>query len=129
MARQGNGYIEMDAAEFVDLPDFYNTVWDVEHAVQDLARELRLAQGLTQAQVAQRVGTTQSNVGAVENHNPRYGIELALKVACALGASRQQLGGAIAGLDSTAPPARVATRSPAAPRRSRKTSTRAKVTA
>ena len=90
------GYEVTNAAELLGAPPWYNTLWDVENGLRALVRELRLSQGLTQKQVAARCGSTQANIASFET-GKRYGVELGTKAACALGATREQIGDAIAG--------------------------------
>ena len=75
-----------DVAEFVGLPDWNNTIWDVENAVRRLVRQMLTDQDISQKVLAERIGSSQSNIAAIENGDPRYGVERRLRSGCYNGA-------------------------------------------
>ena len=90
-------YEDMDAAEFLGLPNWYNELWDSLAALRDMVRDRRIAAGLTQAQLARRINSAQSVIARVENDGPGVGFDITMRALYALGASRAEVAAAIAG--------------------------------
>jgi len=85
-----------DAAQFLELTPEEATFVDLKLALADRLRELRKQQGLTQAQVAERLGSSQSRVAKMEATDATVSLDLLVRSLLALGASRAEVGRVIA---------------------------------
>jgi len=85
-----------DAAEFLELTSEEAAFVELKLALAQYVRELRGAHGWTQAQVARRLGSSQSRVAKMEAADPSVSLDLLVKALLALGASRRDVGWVIA---------------------------------
>ena len=81
-----------DAKDFLGLTDDEAAFIDMKLDLCRFLRELRKANGWTQAQVAARLGSSQSRVAKMESADPTVTIDLLMKALLALGATREQVG-------------------------------------
>ncbi len=98
-ARKGRlesaGWRVGDAAEFLELTPEEAAFVEMKLALARYVRELRGGHGWTQAQVARRLGSSQSRVAKMEAADPSVTLDLLVKALLALGASRRDVGRAI----------------------------------
>lgn len=77
---------------FLELSDAEMALIEVKIAAADGLRERRLALKLTQAQVADLIGSSQSRVAKMEAADPSVSLDLLIRTLLRLGTSRNQLG-------------------------------------
>jgi DNA-binding XRE family transcriptional regulator len=81
-----------DAEEFLELTPQEATFVEVKLALAHCLRETRAEYGLTQAQSAKRLGSSQSRVAKMEAADPSVSVDLLVRSLLGLGASREKLG-------------------------------------
>jgi DNA-binding XRE family transcriptional regulator len=84
-----------DAAEFLELTSEEMRFIDLKLALRNSLREERKKQGVTQVELAGRMGSSQSRVAKLEAADPSASIDLLLKALLALGVSNKQIARAI----------------------------------
>ena len=89
--------------EFLELSDEEVVYIEVKIALSRHVRERRPSSRLTQEEVANIIGSSQSRVAKMEAGDPTVTIDLLVKTLVALGASRSELG-QIIGQEMPAPP-------------------------
>jgi predicted XRE-type DNA-binding protein len=77
-----------DAADFLDLTPEEAEFVQLKLSLADGLREKRETQGLTQAELAQRVGSSQSRVAKMEAADPSVSVDLLVRSLLKLGARR-----------------------------------------
>lgn len=85
------------AEEFLDLSAEESAYVDLKIRLGDAVRQLRKKKDLTQAELASRMGSSQSRVAKVEIADSSVSLDLLVRSFLALGASREDLARAIAG--------------------------------
>lgn len=90
------GWRAGDAAEFLGLTPEEEAFIELKLALSGYLQQLRAKHGLTQAELAARLGSSQSRVAKMEAADASVSIDLLVKALLALGASRAQVGRAIA---------------------------------
>jgi len=81
-----------DAADFLQLTPEEAAYVELKLALTNLLRQMRTENGWTQAEIARRVGSSQSRVAKLEGGDPSVSVDLLIKWLLALGVSRTQLG-------------------------------------
>ncbi|MHB8869067.1 MAG: helix-turn-helix domain-containing protein [Thermoleophilia bacterium] len=90
------GWRSGDAADFLGLTEEEAAFVELKLALADYLRELRTRNSWTQAQVARRLGSSQSRVAKMEGADSSVSLDLLVKSLLALGASRGEVGRVIA---------------------------------
>lgn len=90
------GWKRGDAADFLELSAEEAAFVELKLALADYLRELRTRNAWTQAQVARRLGSSQSRVAKMEAADASVSLDLLVKSLLALGASRSEVGRVIA---------------------------------
>ncbi|TVR02431.1 MAG: helix-turn-helix domain-containing protein [Desulfovibrionales bacterium] len=85
----GNGQVS-SLKKQADLEDI-----DMKLALADIIVQKRKAQKMTQAKLAEAIGSSQSRIAKVEHGDPSVSLELMMKALIGLGSSRQEIGRAI----------------------------------
>ena len=80
-----------DAADFLQLSDEERRFIETKLALAEGLRRLREDQGLTQADVARRIGSSQSRVAKMEVADPTVSTDLLLRSLFRLGANRRDI--------------------------------------
>ncbi|MBV9110395.1 MAG: helix-turn-helix domain-containing protein [Gemmatimonadetes bacterium] len=116
------GFTVGSVAEFLELTPEESDYIEAKLALRFFLRGVRERAGLTQAEAARRIGTSQSRLSKMEGGDPAVTLDLLVRSALKLGARYADIGKAIAewpGAPSTRPPrAKPTRRTPArAPRR------------
>jgi len=116
------GFTVGSVAEFLELTPEESDYIEAKLALRFFLRGVRERAGLTQAEAARRIGTSQSRLSKMEGGDPAVTLDLLVRSALKLGARYADIGKAIAewpGAPSTKPPrAKPTRRTPArAPRR------------
>lgn len=90
------GWRSGSAADFLELTEEEAAFVELKLALADYLRELRTRSSWTQAQVARRLGSSQSRVAKMEAADASVSLDLLVKSLLALGASRSEVGRVIA---------------------------------
>ena len=90
------GWRSGDAADFLELSAEEAAFVELKLALADYLRDLRARNGWTQAQVARRLGSSQSRVAKMEAADATVSLDLLVKSLLSLGASRSEVGSVIA---------------------------------
>jgi len=85
-----------DAAEFLELTAEEAAFVELRLALAAYLREVREQHGLTQLQVARRLGSSQSRVAKMEAADASVSLDLLVRSLLALGVSRDEVGRVIA---------------------------------
>jgi DNA-binding XRE family transcriptional regulator len=83
------------AADFLGLSKEEAALVEMKVSLSRSFKRRRLAKGLTQAQAAKAIGSSQSRVGKMEAADPEVSIDLLMRSLLALGATRKELARAI----------------------------------
>lgn len=83
-------------AEFLDLSPEEAAYVELKLALADYLKALRAQNSWTQAQVANRLRSSQSRVAKMEAADPSVSVDLLVRALLALGASRKEVGRVIA---------------------------------
>jgi len=84
------------AAEFLDLTKEETCLIEMKIGLADSIRKRRQARKLTQTQLAERLGSSQSRVAKMEIADPSVSMDLLVRALLELGATRSQVAKAIA---------------------------------
>lgn len=85
------------AGEFVGLSKEEATIVEMRLALGESMRERRLRQGISQAGLASRLGSSQSRVAKMEAADPTVSLDLLVRSLVALGAKPKDIAKAISG--------------------------------
>lgn len=85
-----------DATEFLGLSEQEAALVELRLALSRSVRERRLKLGLSQVDLASRLGSSQSRVAKLEGADATVSIDLLVRGLLALGASRREIGRALA---------------------------------
>jgi len=88
---EAQGWKVGGAQEFLGLSEQEVAYIEVKIALSNQLRERRRESGLTQEQLAEMTGSSQSRVAKMEAGDPSVSIDLLMKALIALGASRNEL--------------------------------------
>jgi transcriptional regulator with XRE-family HTH domain len=94
---EGYGYVVTTAAEWLGLSKAESDFIDICLSLRHLIRFARERAGLTQAQAARKLKSSQSRVSKMEAGDPSVSLDLLVTSALTLGATRQEVATAIAG--------------------------------
>jgi ParB-like chromosome segregation protein Spo0J len=92
---QAKGWKVGSVAEFLRLSPEEAAFVELKLALSDALRVRRAAAGLTQAQVARRLRSSQSRVAKMEGADPSVSVDLLLRCLLSLGASSRDIARAI----------------------------------
>ena len=81
-----------DARDFLKLSDDEAQFVEIKLALAQRLRELREKRNWTQADLAKRVGSSQSRVAKMEAADPTVSVDLLVRSLLAIGADRRELG-------------------------------------
>ena len=90
------GFTVGTAADFLELSPEEAALVAMRRALSQTLREQRTAAGLTQAALARRLGSSQSRVAKMEAGDPSVSLDLLIRALLAAGASRREVGQALA---------------------------------
>jgi ribosome-binding protein aMBF1 (putative translation factor) len=89
---QAAGWKVGSVRELLNLSEDEESLIETKLALASGLRKLRGARGLTQAQLAERLGSSQSRIAKLEAADRTVSIDLLVRSLFALGATRQQVG-------------------------------------
>ena len=82
--------------EFLGLTPDEAAYLELKLALSEKVREYRQSKRLTQVEMAERLGSSQSRVAKIENGDASVSLDLLIRSLFALGATRKELAGMIA---------------------------------
>lgn len=85
-----------DATEFLGLSEEEAALVELRLALSRSVRERRLKLGLSQVELASRLGSSQSRVAKLEGADATVSIDLLIRSLLALGASRREISRSLA---------------------------------
>jgi predicted XRE-type DNA-binding protein len=91
-----NGWKVGSASEFLDLDESDETLIELRLALTKRLRQLRTDQGVSQEQLAERLGTSQPRVSKMENVHEAVSLDSLISSLVELGADRREIGRIIA---------------------------------
>lgn len=83
------------ADEFLELSPEESAFVELKLTLSGELRDRRTEQGLSQVDLAKRLGSSQSRVAKMEASDPSVTVDLLIKALLAIGASRKEIAGAI----------------------------------
>ena len=89
---QSKGWRQGSAADFLGLAPEEEAYIELKLRLSRSVRSWRLKQQLTQVELAQRMGSSQSRVAKIESGHPSVSLDLMTKSLLALGASQSDIG-------------------------------------
>lgn len=89
------GYRVMDTQEFLGLSDEEMELIDLKVLLIGRVKAIRTEKGLTQAQLAKLISSSQSRVAMLERGRPEVSLDLICRALFALGVSRREIGKAL----------------------------------
>jgi len=93
---QEKGWVFGDAADFFGLTPEEARIIDLKLALRACLKEERTKQGLTQAELAKAMGTSQPRIARIERGDPSVSVDLLLKALMTLGMTNKQISRLIA---------------------------------
>jgi Helix-turn-helix domain len=100
-ALEADGWRVGTVQEFLGLTDEETAYIEIHSELSNSLRERRAGSGVTQAEFAKRVGSSQSRVAKMERGDPSVSVGLLIRGLLATGATPQDIGAVIA---SAVPP-------------------------
>ena len=91
------GWKEGSVADFLGLSAEEAAFVEIRLTLSDAVRSLRRKSDLTQAQLAERLGSSQSRVAKIEAGDPSVSLDLLTRSMLALGASQRDIARALSG--------------------------------
>ncbi len=87
--------------EFLNLSDDEALFVELKLALRAALKARRSSQGLTQTELAKRLGSSQSRVAKMEAGDPSVSVDLLVRALLATGATAQDLAGIISGQEQS----------------------------
>jgi ribosome-binding protein aMBF1 (putative translation factor) len=94
---QAAGWKTGSASEFLGLSDEEAMLVDLKLSLVDAVRQSRQKRGLSQIDLAQRMGSSQSRVAKLETGDSLVSLDLIVRAFFAAGGTRQELQRAVGG--------------------------------
>ena len=94
---QARGWKEGSVADFLDLTPEEAAFVEIKLRLGDAVRSLRRKSDLTQVQLAERLGSSQSRVAKIEAGDPSVSLDLLTRSMLALGATKKDIARALIG--------------------------------
>ena len=85
------GYRVGTVDEFLGLTDEDTALIEMKLALRRAVRARREASGMTQAALAERLGSSQSRVAKLEGTDPAVSLDLLVRALLAMGATREEV--------------------------------------
>jgi len=90
------GFVATTVSEWLGLTQAESHHIEIKQALRFFLRSLRARLGLTQAQAARKLKTSQSRFSKMENGDPKVSLDLLITSSLGLGATFREVGEAIA---------------------------------
>jgi len=97
---EGHGWVVGDASEFLGLTETEARLVEMKLSLSARLRKLREKKELTQAELAARMGSSQSRVAKMEAGDPSVSLDLLVVGLLAVGATMRDIASAVAGKSS-----------------------------
>jgi predicted XRE-type DNA-binding protein len=94
---RARGWREGSVADFLRLSPEEAALIELKLQMGQAVRNLRLQQGLTQVELAERLGSSQSRVAKLETGDPSVSLDLLTRSLLALGATKKDVARAMVG--------------------------------
>ncbi len=91
------GYVSISVAEFLGLTQEQSELIEIKLALTDALRAQRKVSGLSQAELAERIHSSQSRIAKMERGDPHVSLDLMIRALLATGMMRGEIGDVIAG--------------------------------
>jgi len=91
------GFVSVTVAEFLGLTQAQSDLIEIKLAFTDALKSQRTRSGLSQAALAEKVGSSQSRVAKMERGDPHVSLDLMIRALLAAGITREELAEVIAG--------------------------------
>ena len=92
---EASGWRVGSASDFLDLTPEEAAYVELKLSLSRGLRERRTREGLTQAKLARRIGSSQSRVAKAEASDPGVTVDLLIRALLAAGATRNEVAGMI----------------------------------
>ena len=93
---EAKGWVFGDAADFFGLTPEEARLIDLKLALRASIKEERVKQNITQTELANAMGSSQSRIAKMERGDPSVSVDLLLRALMALGMSNKQISKIIA---------------------------------
>jgi DNA-binding XRE family transcriptional regulator len=90
---ESRGWRVSDAGEFLGLSDDEVAFIEMKLLLSENLHRLRRDRKVSQSELANRMGSSQSRVAKMESGDPSVSVDLLLKGLLSLGATRKEIGG------------------------------------
>jgi len=104
------GFRVTTVAEFLGLSLAESELIEIKLAFTYALRKQREVSGLSQAELAEKIGSSQSRIAKMEAGDPHVSLDLMIRALLAAGMTRRELAEVIAGQEAEAPAAEPPTR-------------------
>lgn len=84
------------ARDFLELSDAEAVLVEIHLALSETLRKRRIRAGISQTELAKRLGSSQSRIAKMESGDESVSLELLIRALLALGASRRDVALAVA---------------------------------
>ena len=92
---QAKGWVEGNAQDFLGLSDEEAALVNAKVALAHLLIRTRKAEGMTQVELAELIGSSQPRVAKMESGGPSVTIDLLMRALLKLGKTTKQIGSAL----------------------------------
>ncbi len=100
-----SGFRVTTVAELLGLSPAESELIEIRLAFTYALRKQREVSGLSQAELAEKIGSSQSRIAKMEAGDPHVSLDLMIRALLAAGMTRQELASVIAGQEAEAPAA------------------------
>jgi len=85
------GYVSVTVAEFLGLTQAQSDLIEIKLGFTYALRRQRTLSGLSQAELAEKIGSSQSRIAKMENGDPHVSLDLIIRALLAAGMTRGEL--------------------------------------
>ena len=114
------GFVSVTVAEFLGLTPEQSELIEVKVALSRAVRQQRCTSSLSQSQLAERLGSSQSRIAKMERGDPHVSLDLMIRALLAAGMTRGELAEVISGRQVPMPDPEFTSPEPAAKRAGRR---------
>lgn len=91
------GYVSITVADFLGLTPEQSELIEIKLTLTDALSVQRKTSGLSQGELAEKIGSSQSRIAKMERGDPHVSLDLMIRALLAAGMTRRQLAEVIAG--------------------------------
>ena len=92
------GFVSVTVAEFLGLTQAQSDLIEMRLAFTNALKRQRTAHGFSQAELAEKIGSSQSRIAKMEAGDPHVSLDLMIRALLAAGMTRGELAEVIAGM-------------------------------